>query len=210
VVTKKGQPVAGVLVVLAPEEGMMPIVLKPDLTLRDRHDEVWTITDAAGRFTLPVQPVHAIDKLTEPPTYSLAAISPAGYRLAPVPPPGVDALLELEPLARVELTPVEGKPQQISLAYWGGLPEKSPGYTTYEIDLADKPVSLALPPGKMVVRRTYKHEDGGAKSYPAETIRPAAGGTQKVKLPNISEEEAERKWIEDSIRPKRDPSNPAK
>ena len=77
-----------------------------------------------------------------------------------------------------------------------------------QIALADKPVTLALPPGKIVVRRTYKHDDGGAKSYPAETSRPAAGATQKVTLPNITEAEAERKWIEDSIRPKRDPNKP--
>ncbi|MEX2027431.1 MAG: M56 family metallopeptidase [Pirellulaceae bacterium] len=209
VVVEKGKPMEGVLVVLAPEEGLMPIVLKPDLTLRDRHDEVWTITGPDGRFNLPVEPVHAIDKLTEPPTYALAAISPTGYALAAVPPVGVEVSLELLPLARVELTPVEGKPQQVSLAFWGGLPDQSPGYTIYEIDLADKPLSLALPPGKIVVRRTYKHEDGGAKSYPAETVRPVPGGSEKVKLPNITEEEAERKWFEDSVRPKRDPNKPA-
>ncbi len=209
VVLEKGKPVAGVLVVLVPEEGLMPVVLRPDLSLRDRHDEVWTITGPDGRFTLPVEPVHALDKLTEPPTYALAAISPTGYTSAAVPPVGAEASLELLPLARVELTPVEGKPQQIGLAFWGGLPDEGPGFTIYEIDLSDKPLSLAIPPGKIVVRRTYKHEDGGAKSYPAETVRPAPGGSEKVKLPNITEEEAERKWLEDSIRPKRDPSKPA-
>jgi hypothetical protein len=53
IVVEKGQPKAGVLVVLVPEEGAMPVMLKPDLTLRDRHDEVWTVTGPDGRFTLP-------------------------------------------------------------------------------------------------------------------------------------------------------------
>jgi hypothetical protein len=36
------------------------------------------------------------------------------------------------------------------------------------------------------------------------------GDSRKVTLPNITEEEAERKWIEESLRPKRDPNKPGK
>src|SRR5689334_23522578 len=60
------------------------------------------------------------NKLTEPPTYSLAAISLSGYALAAVPPIGVDAMLELGPLARLELTPIDGDAQVVRLAVCGG------------------------------------------------------------------------------------------
>jgi hypothetical protein len=102
VVVEKGQPKAGVLVVLVPEEGMTPVVLKPDLSLRDPQDEVWTVTGPDGRFTIPVQPVHALDTLTEPPTYALAAISATSYGLASIPAEGKKAT--------IDLLPVEGKP----------------------------------------------------------------------------------------------------
>ena len=187
VVVSKGKPVAGVLVVLVPEEGVMPITLKPDLTLRDRLDEVWTITGEDGRFTIPVQPVHALDKLTEPPTYALAAIAPNGYGLAAIPAEGEAATIELAPLARVELTPVEGKPQQIGLSFRGGLPDTSPGFMIYEIDLADKTLPLDLPPGQITIRRSFPREGGGSRSYPAETVYPAPGDRQKVTLPNVTE-----------------------
>ena len=39
----------------------MPVMLKPTLALRDPLDEVWTVTDADGRFLLPVQPAHSVD-----------------------------------------------------------------------------------------------------------------------------------------------------
>jgi hypothetical protein len=204
VVVEQGQPKAGVLVVLVPEEGVMPVMLKPDLTLRDPHDEVWTVTRPDGRFTLPVQPAHAVDKLTEPPTYALAALSPTGYRLTKIPVEGAKATIELLPLARVELTPVEGKQQRIDITLRGGLSDKSPGFSIYEIDLRDKPLSLPLPVGKVTIQRAFLHEDGGSRSYPAETVRIGPGESRKVILPNVTEEEAERKWIEESLRPKGD------
>ncbi len=202
VVVEKGQPKAGVLVVLVPEEGVMPVVLKPDLTLRDPHDEVWTVTDADGRFTLPVQPAHAVDKLTEPPTYALAAVSPTGYGLASIPAEGKMATIELLPLARVELTPVEGKQQRVDLSLRGGLPDKSPGYSIYEIELRDKSLTLPLPAGKITIQRSFPHKDGSSQSYPAETINIGPGESRKIKLPNIAEKEAEREWREESLRPK--------
>jgi beta-lactamase regulating signal transducer with metallopeptidase domain len=202
VVVEKGKPKAGVLVVLVPEEGIIPVILKPDLTLRDRYDEVWTVTGADGRFTLPVQPAHAVDKLTEPPTYALAAISPTGYGLASIPAEGKRATIELLPLARLELTPVEGKQQQVNLSLRGGLPDASPGFWIYEIDLRDKPLTLSLPAGKITIQRAFPHKDGISHSYPAETVNIGPGDSQKVKLPNVTEKEAERKWREDSLRPK--------
>lgn len=208
VVVEKGQPKAGVLVVLVPEEGVMPVMLKPDLTLRDPHDEVWTVTGPDGRFTLPVQPAHATDKLTEPPTYALAAISPTGYRLASIPAEGEAVTIELQPLARIELTPVEGKQQRIDLSLRGGLPDKSPGFSIYEIDLRDKPVTLLLPVGKTTIQRAFLHQDGGSRSYPVETLQIGPGDSRKVKLPNVTEAEAERKWIEESLRPKGDGTKP--
>jgi beta-lactamase regulating signal transducer with metallopeptidase domain len=202
VVVEKGQPKGGVLVVLVPEEGDMPVTLKPDLTLRDRYDEVWTVTGADGSFTLPVQPAHAVDKLTEPPTYALAAISPTGYGLAKIPAEGKRATIELLPLARVELTPVEGKQQRVDLSLRGGLPDKSPGFWIYEIGLRDKSLTLPLPAGKITIQRSFPHKDGSSISYPAETVNIGPGDSQKVKLPNVTEKEAERKWREDSLRPK--------
>jgi RNA polymerase sigma factor (sigma-70 family) len=204
VVVEKGHPKAGVLVVLVPEEGGMPVMLKPDRTLRDPHDEVWTVTGPDGRFTLPVQPAHAVDKLTEPPTYALAALSPTGYRMAKIPAEGATATIELLPLARVELTSVEGKQQRIDLSLRGGLPDTSPGFAIYEIDLRDIPVSLLLPAGRITVQRAFLQKDGGSRSYPAETVQIGPGETRKVALPSVTEEEAERKWIEESLRPKGD------
>ncbi len=208
IVVEKGQPKAGVLVVLVPEEGMMPVVLKPDLTLRNPHDEVWTVTGPDGRFTLPVQPVHALDKLTEPPTYALAAISPTNYGLASIPAEGEKAMIDLLPLARIELAPVEGKPQRIDLSFRGGLPDKSPAFSIYAIELRDKLLPLDLPPGKITIQRAFRQKDGGSRGYPAETVRIGPGVAQKIKLPNVTEEEAERRWIEESLRPKPDPNKP--
>lgn len=210
IVVEKGQPQAGVLVVLVPKEGVLPVVLRPDLTLRDPHDEVWTVTGPDGRFTLPVQPAHADDEQAGPPKYALATISQAGYRLVEVPAKGETATIELLPLARVELTPVEGKPQRIDLRLDGGLPDASSGFSIYEIDLRDKPLNLSLPPGKITVQREFLQEDGGSRGYPAETVRLGPGDSRKITVPNITEEEAKRKWIEDSLRPRRDSKKPDK
>jgi hypothetical protein len=106
------------------------------------------------------------------------------------------------------LTPVEGKPQQVGLTFLGGLPETSPGYSIYEIEVRDKPVTVHLPPGKSTIQRSFSQKDGGSRSFPAETLKTAPGDGQKVKLPNISAEEAERKWMEDSLRPKVDNKKP--
>jgi beta-lactamase regulating signal transducer with metallopeptidase domain len=194
VVVEKGKPKAGVLVVLVPEEESEgPVVLKPDLALRDPLDEVWTVTGPDGRFTLPVQPAHAVDKLTEPPIYSLAAISPKGYGLEYIPAEGKDATIELRPLARVELTPVEGKQQRIDLTLHGGLPDKSPGFSIYEIDFRDKALTLPLPAGKITIHRAFPRENGSI-SYSAETVLIGPGESGKVQVPYITEEEAKKKF----------------
>jgi len=205
IVLEKVQPRAGVLVVLVPKEGAMPVMLKPDLTLRDPLDEVWTVTGADGRFTLPVQPVHALDKLTEPPTYALVAISQSGYGIVDIPAEGKDAtvkLMPLMPLARVELTPVAGKPQWIGLSLHGGLPDKSPGLAIFEIQLRDKPLVLAVPPGKVTVSRSFEQKDRSSRSYTAEILEVGPGESRKVNLPNVTEEEAKRKWFEEPRRSK--------
>jgi hypothetical protein len=81
------------------------------------------------------------------------------------------------------------------------LPDKSPGFFIYEIDLRDKALTLPLPAGKITIQRAFPH-NGGSPSYPAETVNIGPGDSRKVKLPNITEEEAERKWTEESLRPK--------
>jgi hypothetical protein len=166
---------------------------------------VWTVTGADGRFTLPVQPVHAIDELTEPPTYALAAISQSGYALVDVPAEGKDATIKLMPLislARLELAPVADKPQRIDLSLRGMLPDKSPGFAIFEIQLRDKPLPLAVPPGKIIVSRSFEQKDGISRSYVAETLQLGPGESQMVTLPNITEEEAKRKRIEEFMRSK--------
>jgi hypothetical protein len=67
-----------------------------------------------------------------------------------------------------------------------------------------------LPAGKITVQRAFLHDDGGSRDYPAETVRLGPGASRKITLPNIAEEEAERRWIEESLRPKRDPNKPTK
>ena len=206
VVVEKGQPKAGVLVVLVPEQGVMPVMLNPDLTLRDSLDEVWTVTGPDGRFTLPIQPAHALDKPTELLTFALAAISPAAYRLANIPVAGETASIELLPLARIELTPVEGKQQRIYLSLRGGLPDTSPGFSIYEIELRDKPLILPLPAGDITILRAFEQENHSSNSYPAETVRLGPGDSRRIVLPNSTEEEAKRRSIEESLRPKRNPN----
>jgi beta-lactamase regulating signal transducer with metallopeptidase domain/regulation of enolase protein 1 (concanavalin A-like superfamily) len=211
IVVENGEPKAGVLVVLVPQEGAMPVMLKPDLTLRDPHDEVWTVTGPDGRFTLPVQPALAVDDVavekTPEPTYSLAAISPTAYGLASIPPEAEEARIELLPPAYVQLTPVEGKEQRIDLSLGGGLSDTSPGFSIYEIELRDEARLLRLPAGKITVLRSFLHQDGGSRGYPTETMQLRPGASRKITLPNITEEEAERKWREDSLRPKPDPDD---
>jgi hypothetical protein len=41
-------------------------------------------------------------------------------------------------------------------------------------------------------------------------VRLGPGDSVKVTLPNITEDEAEQKWIEESLRPNRDPNKPGK
>lgn len=210
IVVENGKPKAGVLVVLAPEAGVMPVMLRADLTLRDQHDEVWTVTDSAGRFTLPVPPAHAAEKPTEPPTYALAAISHAGYGRAGVPMDREETRIELLPQAYIQLTPVEGEEQRIDLSLGGGLPDSSPGFSIYEIELRDEARILHVPAGKITVQRAFRDKDGGSRSYPAETMRLGPGESRKVILPTTTEEEAKRKWIEESLRPQPHPNKPGK
>jgi beta-lactamase regulating signal transducer with metallopeptidase domain/regulation of enolase protein 1 (concanavalin A-like superfamily) len=232
IVVEEGKPRAGVSVVLVPEAGVMPVMLKPDLTLRDALDEVWTVTGPDGRFTLPVPPAQAADDLAAEKTaepgarprpvvrynreddlaaekkaeraYSLAAISRTGYGLASLPAEGKEATIELQPPAYVQLTPVEGEEQRIDLSLGGGLSDTSPGFSIYEIQLQDEPLLLRLPPGKTTVRRAFRHLDGGSRAYPAETVQLRPGASRKITLPNIVEEEAEQKWREGSLRAKSD------
>jgi hypothetical protein len=49
---------------------------------------------------------------------------------------------------------------------------------------------------------------GRRLSYPAETVHMGPGDNRKVKLPNVTKEEAERKWIEESLRPKGNAKKP--
>ena len=212
IVVEKGEPKADVLVVLVPEEGPQPIVLKADLTLREPHDEVWTTTGPDGRFTLAVHPIRARDdaeRIAEP-TYSLAAISRTGYGLASIPMKGEEARIELLPPGYVQLTPVEGRKQAILLRLGGRLPDPSPGFAIYGIELRDEALLLRLPPGKITVRRVFGLGfRGGSRSYPAETVQLDPGGSRKVTLPNITEAEAKQMRIEESRRPQRD-SKPGK
>jgi beta-lactamase regulating signal transducer with metallopeptidase domain/regulation of enolase protein 1 (concanavalin A-like superfamily) len=204
IVTEKGRPQAGVLVVLVPEQGVLPVMLKNDLTLRDPLDEVWTTTGPDGRFTLPVQPAQAEDDGAERPTYALAAISHTGYRLAKVPAEGENAQIALLPPAYLQLTPVDGKPQQINLSLGGGLSGTGPGFSIYEIELRDERLLLSVPAGKITVSRSFRHDDGTSFSYPTETLELRPGESRKIKLPNINEEEAEQEWRVGSLRPKPD------
>jgi hypothetical protein len=88
------------------------------------------------------------------------------------------------------------------------LPDKSPGFSIYEIELRDKLLPLDLPSGKITIQRAFQQKDGSSRSYPAETVRIGPGVAQKIKLPNVTEEEAKRRWIEESLRPKLDPNKP--
>ena len=104
--------------------------------------------------------------------------------------------------------PWKVSPQRIDLSFRGGLPDKSPGFAIYEFELRDKRLPLDLPPGVITVRRAFQQKDGSSRGYPAETARIGPGMTQRIKLPNVTEKEAERKWLEESLRPKSAPDKP--
>jgi hypothetical protein len=75
----------------------------------------------------------------------------------------------------------------------GGFPDKSPGFSIYEIDLRDKSLTFTVPAGKTTIQRAFPRENGSI-SYPAETVLIGPGESSKVQLPNITEEEAKKKF----------------
>lgn len=182
VVLRQGKPVAGALVVVLPDVSVMPIMLRPDMTLRDPLDEVWTTTDEEGKFALPVP-----DK-----GHRVAALAKEGFALVSLPEkPPARLELPLEPLATLEVTPLGMEQQELTLRYRpAGLPETSDGFATFEIPLDRKSVKLVAPAGKVTVSRSFKLKDGGSRSYPAETLQLAPGSRKALHLPAIDERDA--------------------
>ncbi|HQU41689.1 MAG TPA: hypothetical protein PK867_02710 [Pirellulales bacterium] len=89
------------------------------------------------------------------------------------------------------------------------MPDTSAGFLIYEIELRDEARILRLPAGRITVSRAFRH-DGGSRSYSVEIVQLGPGSSRKVALPNITEKEAEQKWIEESLRPKPDREKPGK
>jgi hypothetical protein len=167
-----GRPASGVTVMLMPEDALMPVMLNPNMTLRDRLDEVWAITDDNGQFQIEAPNAGC----------RLAFLSPRGFALAPVPSTPQSIEVSLAPLARVELSGVRGKKQTIHLSiHLATMPDSSPGFAIYELSL-EETLNVSLPPGKATVSRSFEQGDGSSRSVPAETFTLEAGQVKALAI----------------------------
>ncbi|MGQ0637245.1 MAG: M56 family metallopeptidase [Planctomycetaceae bacterium] len=182
-----GRPVSVATVVLIPEKAPpVPVMLQSDLSLRDPLDEVWARTDKEGHF-----------QIAAPETgYRLAAISPLGFALAPVPKPGEPAEITLEPLAEMEVKSADQSRQNLSfhIALPGfplalqGLPETCPGFALWEVAIDGLPQSIRVPPGKVSVSRELELSGGLLAEIPFVTMDLKPGERNKLSIPGADDE----------------------
>lgn len=168
------QPVSGATVVLIPEEALMPVMLTAELLLRDPHDEVWTLTDADGVFSIEAPQTG----------FRIAVISPDGFALTETPPVDDPVEVTLEPLVSLTLQGARGTTQKLDLTiHLAGLPNTAASLSMYGIELKKELADLELPPGTMTVSRSFDQGNGSAVSVPAETLTLSAGQKKLLKLP---------------------------
>ena len=167
-----GKPVRVGIVVLIPDDALMPVMLNQDLTLRDRLDEVWARLDN-GRFELSAPNSG----------HRLAILSPVGFAVAEIPAPGKVAEIALTPSATLEIASKDKSPQELGLSIHPvGLPETFPGFSIYEVKTELKPAVLRLPPGRIALSRAFPLENGGSRLIPAEQFDLAAGQKRTLVL----------------------------
>lgn len=168
-----GRPVKVGIAVLVPEDAVMPVMLTPDLTLRDRWDEVWSRLDNLGRFDIPV---------TEP-GQRLVILSPVGFAVADVPQPGQLSEITLTPSVTLDVSSQDQSPQELGLTIRpAGLPQTFPGFSIYEVKIGEKPAVLRLPPGQIAISRTYDLGNGTSRLVPGEQLELRAGERRKISM----------------------------
>ncbi|MFN0052090.1 MAG: hypothetical protein ACKV0T_07860 [Planctomycetales bacterium] len=171
--TASGRPVSIATVLLFPEEAILPVMLKPDLSLRDPLDEVWVRTDREGRFRIACPDSG----------YRLAVLSPVGFAIAPIPKVGEPVEIELLPRARLDLRSTDGSQQTTPITvHLTDLPNTSPGFGMYEVTVAEIPVLIPLPPGRVTISRAFDLGMGAQRVVPAERFELLPGQTRKVLL----------------------------
>ncbi|MBI3864801.1 MAG: M48 family metalloprotease [Planctomycetia bacterium] len=166
--------VSGVTVVLLPEDSPhVPIMLRDNLSLRDPLDEIWTRTDAEGRFR-----IAAPDS-----GYRLAAVSPDGFGLAPIPKAGEQAEMTLQPLAEVELTNAGKSPQSLTFQLdLPSLPDSCWGFAIHGFSLGNRPTTVRLPPGRLTVSRELDLFRGAKNIVPAHVFLLQPGEKKPLSL----------------------------
>jgi len=168
-----GRPVRVGIAVLVPEDAVMPVMLKPDLTLRDRWDEVWARLDNQGRFEIPVTELGQ----------RLVILSPVGFAVADLPEPGKPAEITLTPSVTLDVSSQDQSPQELGLSIRpAGLPETFPGFSIYEVKIGEKPAVLRLPPGLISVSRTFDLGNGTSRLVPGEQLDLRAGERRTLSM----------------------------
>ncbi len=180
-----GRPVTVATVVLMPEDSVMPVVLQPNLSLRDTLDEVWAHTDKEGRF-----------KIACPDTgYRLIVLSPAGFAQAPVPKAGELAEIKLLANCELQVSSTDKSPQELGISvHLPGMKEGHDGFSLYEISIGEQPRTIRLPPGKVTLSRAAKNGNGTTQLTPAETFDLKPGEKKTLSVgPEVAEDDDEEK-----------------
>jgi beta-lactamase regulating signal transducer with metallopeptidase domain len=156
-----GRPVTVATVLLMPEDSAMPVMLRPNLSLRDTLDEVWVHTDKEGRF-----------KIACPDTgYRLIVLSPAGFAQAPVPKAGEQAEIQLLPNCELQVSSTDKSTQELGISvHLPDMKEGHDGFSLYEIFVGEQPRTIRLPPGRVTLSRAAKIGKGATQLTPAQTF----------------------------------------
>jgi hypothetical protein len=169
-----GRPVTVATLVLIPENSVNAVVLRPNLSLRDPLDEIWTRTDKAGRFQIASPEAG----------YRLAVLSPAGFRLLPIPKSRDETPIKLLPNAEIELTSADKSTQELSISVQlPDRPNANPVFSIFEVSIGDEPNVVRVPPGKLTISRTFHIGQGRSVSRPAESFEIKAGERKAISLP---------------------------
>jgi hypothetical protein len=170
------------IVVLVPQDSTMPVMLNPDLTLRDKLDEFWARLDDLGRFDIRVSE----------PNQRLVVLSPIGFAVANVPPQGEPARITLTPSATLEVSSEDRSQQELGLTiHPADFPETFPGFSIYQVKIGEKPASLRLPAGRITVSRTFDLGNGMSRLLPAERLELKAGERKVLSLSPADPDDAE-------------------
>ena len=172
-----GRPVPVATVVLVPEPEnapAAPIMLRENLSLRDPPGETSASTDREGRF-----------RISSPDSgYSLAVLSPAGFALAPLPKPGAETQIRLQPAAEIEIVNRDTNPQRVTVNMDPtGAPEACAGFAIHGLLVGARPAAVRVPAGRVQIRRELRAARGIWNIQLVETINVKPGAKETLSLP---------------------------